>query len=75
MIPRTRVFWYHYNKPASLAAGRNRWSVHYLGRCYVVDDLDIRVPARSRARKRQPRAVMCGRCNQLQVTKGVAVIS
>lgn len=74
-MKRTRAFWYHYNKPASLSAGRTKWSVHYKGRCYIVDDLDVKVPARSRARNQAPKAVMAGRCNELHVKKGVAVIS
>ncbi len=74
-MSRSKTFWYHYNKPASQAAGEPRVTVHHAGVCHIVKNVDIRVPTSGRLRKRQPRFVITGRCRSLQVRRGVAVIS
>lgn len=47
-------FFYHYNKP------HRRMSVHFRGTCYIVDDVDCRVPCHTKHRDRQPHIVMEG---------------
>lgn len=54
-------FFYHYNKPASRAAGRPQLSIHYRGQCYIVDEVQCAVPTRSRVRATQPHIVICGK--------------
>lgn len=69
-----RAFFFHYNKPASQAAGCPRLSVHYRGACHIVHEVDCGVPIKSRNRKTQPRCVMAGKCSDILFFDGVAVI-
>jgi hypothetical protein len=69
-----RVFYFHYNKPASLSAGRPQLSVHFAGTCYIVDGVDCRVPTWSRNRRTQPRCVIAGRALSVTLEGGRAVI-
>lgn len=69
-----RTFWFHFNKPASARVGRPQISVHYRGQCHIVDNVDCRVSTKGRLRKRQPRFVMAGNCNDMSVVDGVAII-
>jgi hypothetical protein len=68
------AFWFHYNKPASQAAGEPVMTVHYKGQCHLVTHVDCRVPVRSRKRATQPRVVMAGR-GRVQVLNSVATIT
>ena len=54
-------FFYHYNKPASSAAGRPQLSIHYRGKCHIVDEITCAVPTRSKVRKTQPHVVIVGK--------------
>lgn len=72
---KTRAFWFHYNKPVSLTAGRPQISVHYRGRCHIVDNIECRVTTRGRVRKKQPRFVVAGVCRNMSVVDGVAIIT
>lgn len=58
---RKYAFFFHYNKPASLKAGRNKLTVHWRGLCMIVDGVNCRVPIVSKDRKSQPRCVMAGK--------------
>lgn len=70
-----RVFFFHYNKPASRIAGSPRLSLHYRDACHIVESVDCQVPIKSRNRKTQPHCVMSGRASKVEVTNGVALIS
>lgn len=72
---KTRAFFFHYNKPASKAAGAPRLSVHYLGACNIVSAVECRVPVSSRNRKTQPRCVMAGKCRDILFYNSTAIIS
>lgn len=37
------VFYFHYNKPASIKAGKPQLTVHYQKTCFLVDAVDVRV--------------------------------
>lgn len=67
-------FWYHYNKPASKAAGRPRITVHYRGACHLVDNVVCKVPTAGRIRSTQPHFVIVGD-GVMRVKKGVAVFT
>lgn len=54
------AFWFHYNKPASRAAGEPRLTVHCQGACHIVRHIECHVPVRTRERKSQPHVVMAG---------------
>jgi hypothetical protein len=67
------AFFFHYNKPASHAAGEPRLSVHFQGRCLIVNGIECRVPVRTRNRRTQPRCVMAGKAEQITVSEATAV--
>ena len=68
------AFFFHYNKPASQAAGRPQISVHYRGQCYVVDEVACYVTTKSRVRRTQPHFVMAGRTQGICFDDNRAVI-
>lgn len=74
MTIKSRSFWFHYNKPASLKAGKPQLTIHYMGACHVVDGVKIHVPIVSKNRARQPRCVMSGRCKSFNVSRRTAVV-
>lgn len=55
------AFWFHYNKPASKAAGHPIMTVHCQGACHLVRHVECHVPVRTRERKSQPHVVMAGK--------------
>jgi hypothetical protein len=65
-------FFYHYNKPASAAAGRPQLSIHYRGQCHIVDELSCAVPTYSKIRKTQPHIVIAGKATlRVENRKGI----
>ena len=68
LVPKKYAFNYHYNKPASLLAGRNRLTVHHRNVCHIVDVVQCHVPTGSVDRKIQPRCVIAGKCTTLTIT-------
>lgn len=54
------IFNFHYNKPASRAAGAPKLTVHWRGKCVLVDHIDCRVRIITKHRKTQPLCVMQG---------------
>jgi hypothetical protein len=73
-VTRPRVFWYHFSKPASRAAGRAMWSLHHAGECHVVERVVCRVPTETKSNKTQPLGVVRGKCRSVTVAAGVATI-
>jgi len=67
-------FYFHYNKPASVKARSNRLSIHHRGICHVVEEIDCRVPIKTRRRKTQPHCVMTGKATTLTISNGTAII-
>jgi hypothetical protein len=66
--------WFHYNKPASLAAGANRLTVHFRGVCHIVEGVDCEVPIKSHNNRIQPRCVMKGNAKEVAIVNGIAHI-
>lgn len=69
-----RLFFFHYNKPASQRAKKPQISVHWRGACHIVDNIDVRVRCFGRIRNRQPYFVMVGR-GVLRLDGGLAIIT
>lgn len=69
-----RSFFFHYNKPASRAAGENRLTVHWKGQCLIVRSLSCHVGIETRARKTQPRCVMAGKAESVTVDENMHCI-
>lgn len=57
-----KVFFYHYNKPASRAAKKPLLSVHFNKQCHIVDHVTCNPLSYSVHRKTQPFCVMKGKC-------------
>jgi len=74
-FPSKRRFWFHYNKPASLAAGEPRLSVHVANSCHIVSRLHCLVPIFSHNQSQQPRLVMRGFCMEVEILDGIMRIS
>jgi hypothetical protein len=70
-----RVVWWHYNRPATLKAGRVQLTVHHAGTCHVVDKVMCLIPCQSVVRKRQPRCIMKAKCKAMIIYKGIAIIN
>jgi hypothetical protein len=71
---KARAFFFHFNKPASMAAKKVVISVHWKGKCLLCDNIQIEVPTRGRLRKTQPRFVVVGK-GVVRLTDGVAIIT
>jgi len=73
-VPR-RSFYFHYNKPASQAAGEPRLSIHWNNRCMIAKGINCEVNIRSRNRSTQPRCVMAGKAARVVLdSEGIAHI-
>jgi hypothetical protein len=68
------AFFFHYNKPATLAAGECLMSVHYRGQCMIAPRVVCAVPCSSKVRTRQPRCVMHGYAKRVRNLQGTIVI-
>jgi hypothetical protein len=73
-MPKKYAFFFHYNKPASRAAGKTVLSLHWRGVCHMVSNITCDVPTLGRHRKTQPRWVLTGRASQLRIVDGHAHI-
>jgi len=68
-------FFLHYNKPASLKAGKPKITIHHRGKCHILDNVIINVPACGEIRKTQPRFVIAGMCNQFDIVDNVGILA
>lgn len=67
-------FFYHYNKPASAQRGHPTISLHFKGKCHLVDQLDCGVPTNSRTHETSPKFVMVGDAKTIRIKEGLGVI-
>ncbi len=74
MLPKTRSFFFHFNKPASAKAKKPQISLHYHGACYIVDNIICNVPTRGHVRKSQPVFIMVGKCRSIVVENNIATL-
>jgi hypothetical protein len=69
-----KIFWFHYNKPASIKNGKPQISCHYNRTCFIVDNIDIGVPTKGELRKIQPYFVIKGKCTSFEIVDNIAII-
>lgn len=62
-------FYYHYYRQ------KDKMSVHFRGRCHVVDEVACFVHAFSKRNKTSPRIVMQGWAEKVVITNGCAIVS
>jgi hypothetical protein len=60
-----RVFFFHYNKPASRSANAPKMTVHYKGVCHIVDHINCSVSVHTHHNKNQPHVVLKGKANNI----------
>ncbi len=68
-------FFFHYNKPASLAAKCPKMSIHFNGGCHIVDHVECYTWCESKHRNRQPRCVMQGHASDVTIHKVAGVVT
>lgn len=61
-------FFYHFNKQMTNKSGNVKWSIHFKGRCIIVDYFNCYVCTESKSNKVQPKAVVRGFCKDVVVT-------
>ena len=70
-VPRStknqRRFFYHYNKPLSRVAGCNVLTVHWEGKCHLVNNITCYAPTETHHQKNQPRCVIRGWATSVDV--------
>ncbi len=62
---KTKTFFYHYNKPASRAAGRAVMSLHFRNACHLVNGISCYVSTYTQERAKQPRMVIKGHAHEI----------
>ena len=68
------IFWYHFNRPASLKYNSPKLSLHFRKTCYIVDKIICHVPTYSFNKKQQPRVVIKGQAKDIKILDNVAEI-
>lgn len=63
------VFFYHYYKQY------NEMSIHFRGKCIRAKDVVCNVPCFTKWNNRQPYLVMKGKCKNVEIKDGIAIIS
>lgn len=67
-------YFYHYNKPLSKRLGKTMWSVHFRGKCSMVENIACFTQAFSKTNKTQPFAVMQGFAKKVVVARDKTAI-
>jgi hypothetical protein len=68
------AFFFHYNRPASIKNGKLVVSLHFSGKCHLVDNVVCDVPTKGRSRKTQPRFVVAGKAESITIRDNIAFI-
>lgn len=69
------VVWFHYNKPYSKRHGVHKWTVHWKGKCLIVNEIICNIHTHSKVNKKQPYVVMRGHATNVEVKDDIAFIS
>lgn len=67
-------FYLHYNKPYSQRFKTHKWSVHFKGKCYIVDKIVCNPKTESKLNKRQPHVAMQGFSEKVEEKNGIITI-
>jgi hypothetical protein len=68
-------FNFHYNKPASKKAKRNKLTIHFGGKCCIVSRIVCKVPISSKSNKTQPRCTLVGEATNIKISNNTAYIN
>ncbi len=69
--PRLRRIWWHYHKAASRAAKRNVLTVHWQGKCHLVNHVLCAIKLETHAQKRQPHCILRGFAREVLIFDGL----
>lgn len=72
---RSRVFFYHYNKPMSQQTGLPTMSLHVDKMCYMIRGIICNVNTYTHENKTQPRMVIKGNATVISIIDGIATIN
>lgn len=75
IIMTKRIFFFHYNKPASQKAGKPIISIHYKKQCILVENIVCNVKTWGHVNNRQPKFVIKGLADDIDIKNNVAYIS
>ncbi len=68
------IFFYHYNKPASLKYNLPKLSLHFQNKCHILNKIICHVPTYSHNQKRQPRVIIKGNAREIKIVDNIATI-
>ena len=68
-------YFFHYNKPASKAAGKPQLTIHFKNKCYIVDKITNYTTCESKNNPRQPFCVIQGMAYNVFIRKNHAIIA
>jgi len=68
------IFWFHYNKQMSKKHNKTILTLHYKKTCHYIENIIINVPTWGHFKKDQPRFVIKGNANNIEIIDGIAKI-
>lgn len=69
-----RVFYCYFWKAYYRQVKKHKWCIQYKGKRHIVNGFKILVPTESKTRKRNPHAVLWGKCSKITIKQGFAII-
>lgn len=72
---RKRVFYCYFWKSFYRVTKKHKWAIQWRGKRLIVDGFKVLVPTESRARKRNPHAVLWGKASKITIKNRIATIS
>lgn len=64
-----RVFYFHYNKVESRRLKQGKMTIHFKGKCHIVDNIRCSASVRTKHSKRQPFIMMTGLSDDIYFTE------
>ena len=76
-MSKQRRFFFHYNKPESKAQGCSVLTLHWQGKCHLVNAVVCDVPTETHEQKRQPHCIVRGWASDVEFNNfdGTATIT
>lgn len=65
---KTYRYFYHYNRQ------HDKWSVHFKGKCHIVDEFECLVPNEGHTQKQQPKRIVRGFAKEVIIDNNKAII-
>ena len=75
MTQKTRVFYCFFWRSYYRQTKKHKWAINWKGKKLIVDGFKILVPTETKARKRNPHAVIRGKASKITVKNRFAIIT